>query len=242
MYRVLYIPKLACNLFCVRAAASMGNVVKFAATKCCIRNSKGNFCGIGSLKDKMYLLNCEPVLHEHVSVASENENNTDLWHQRLGHLSESLIKKMISNELVTGVEILKRAKLSFCEGCIEGKMHRKPFKPVGEIRSKRKLQCVHSDVCGPMPTESNGRKKYFVTFIDDYSRYCSVYLIQNKSEVLDKFKEFEAVTTTDSGQQICMLQSDNVGEYVLQEFETSNYIPIYCFCHHLLSLYTPDEG
>ena len=159
MYCVPYVPKLACNLFSVRAVASMGNVVKFAATKCWIRNSKGNLCGMGSLKDKMYLLNCEPVLHEHVSVASENENNTDLWHQRLGHLSGSLIKKIISNELVTGVEIPKRAELSFCEGCMEGKMHWKPYKPVGEIRSKRKLQCVQSDVCGPMPTESIGRNK-----------------------------------------------------------------------------------
>ena len=80
MYRVLHVPKLACNLFSVGAAASKENV-KFAATKCWIRNSKGKLCGMGSLKDKMYLLNCEPILHEHVSVASEKENSTDLWHQ-----------------------------------------------------------------------------------------------------------------------------------------------------------------
>ena len=54
-------------------------------------------------------------------------------------------------------------------------MHRKPFKPVGEIRSTKKLQLVHSDVCGPMHTESIGGKKYFVTFIDDYSRCCDVF-------------------------------------------------------------------
>ena len=59
MYRVLYVPKLACNL---RAAASKGNVVKFSATKCWIRNSKSNLCGMGPLQDKMYQLNCEPVL------------------------------------------------------------------------------------------------------------------------------------------------------------------------------------
>ena len=37
----------------------------------------------------------------------------------------------------------------------------------------RKLQRVHSDVCGPMPTDSIGGKKYFITFIDDYMR-CGV--------------------------------------------------------------------
>ena len=240
MYRVLYVPKLACNLFSVRAAVSKGNVVKFAATKCWIRNSKRNLCGMGSLKDKMYLLNCEPILHEHVSVASEKENSTDLWHQRLGHLSESLIKEMVSNEPVTGVKIPKRAELSFCEGCVEGKMHRKPFKPVGEIRSKRKLQCVHSDVCGPMPTESIGGKKYFVTFIDDYSRCCSVYFIRHKSEVLDKFKEFEAATTTDSGEEVCVLRSDNGGEYVLLEFET--YLKSRGIRHELTVPHSPQQN
>ena len=48
-------------------------------------------------------------------------------------------------------ECFKTAKLSFCEGCIEGKIYREPLKPVGEICSTEKLQLVHSDVCSPMP-------------------------------------------------------------------------------------------
>ena len=141
---------------------------------------------LGSLQ--VYQLNCEPVLQEQASVVSEKENSTDLWHLRLGHLSESLLKEMVSKELVTGVKIPKRAELSYCEGCVEGKMQRTPFKPVGDIHTKRKLQCVHSDMCGPMTTESIGGRKYFVTFIDDYSRCCSVFFMRHKSEVLDKSK------------------------------------------------------
>ena len=100
------------------------------------------------------------------------------------------------------MKIPKRAELSVCEGCVEGKMQRKPFKPVGEIRSTRRLQCVHSDVCGSMPTESIGGAKYFVTFIDNYWQCCGVYFMQHKSEVLDKFKVFEAATATDCRQPI----------------------------------------
>ena len=62
------------------------------------------------------------------------------------------------------MDVLKAAKLSFCERYIEGKMDHNPFKPVGEIHSTGKLQLIHSDVCGPMSTESIGGKKYFVTF------------------------------------------------------------------------------
>ena len=78
----------------------------------------------------------------------------------------------------------------FCEGCVEGKMSRQPHQSVGEICLVRKLQCVHSDVCGLMPTASIGGKRYFVTFIDDYTRCCRVYFIRSKSEVFEKFREF----------------------------------------------------
>ena len=101
-----------------------------------------------------------------------------------------------------------------------GKIHRKPFKPVGEIHSTRKLKLVHSDVCGPMQTESIGGRRYFVTFIDDYSRCCSVYFLRHKSEVLEKFKELEAITTNESDQRIGTLRTDNGGEYLSGVFKT----------------------
>ena len=85
-------------------------------------------------------------------------------------------------------------------------MARKPFKSVGEVYSVRKLQCVHSDVCGPMPTESIGRRRYFVTFVDEHSRYCRVYFLRNKSEVFKKLKEFE-LSTTECGEPMPTLRS-----------------------------------
>ena len=77
---------------------------------------------------------------------------------------------------------------------------------------------MHSDICGPMPTESIGGSKYFVTFIDNFSRCCAVYFLRNKSEVLDKFKEFEARASNDCGERIGTLWSDNGGEYLSKEF------------------------
>ena len=122
---------------------------------------------MGSLVDKMYQLDCERVPVEGAMMAHE-QSDINLWHQRLGHLSGQRIEKIAQKKIVTGVKFPKGAELSFCEGCVEGKMHRKQFKPVGEIRSTRKLQLVHSDVCGLMSNDSIGGSKYFVTFIDDY--------------------------------------------------------------------------
>ena len=57
-------------------------------------------------------------------------------------------------------------------------------------RVEELLELLHSDVCGPINVKTRGRYEYYVTFIDDYSRYGYVYLMHRKSETFDKFKEF----------------------------------------------------
>ena len=147
---------------------------------------------------------------------------------------------MVNQDLVKGVEIPKSTGISFCEKSVEGKMFRRPFKSAGEIRSTRKLQRVHSDVCGPMPVDSIGGKKYFVTFIDDYTRCCKVYFMKNKSEVFNKFKEFELCTTNECGLSIGTLRSDNGGEYLSKEFVS--YLQSRGIHHELTAPYSPSQN
>ena len=162
--------------------------------------------------DGLYHLDCKPFTVETAALATNQ--NIDLWHQRLGHLNAQQLSELARRNMSTGASIPKNAYMSFCEGCVEGKMHRKSFNSVGEIRSSRRLQLIHSDVCGPMQTPSLGGCKYFVTFIDDFTRCCKVYFMKHKSEVLEKFKDFETVYTNECGERICKLRSDNGGEYV----------------------------
>ena len=145
MHNVLFVPKLACSLFSVRAAAAKGNSIKFGNSKCWIRNSSGALCRTGLLVDKMYQLHCTPMKtseHVHTSTTMEPNKKIDLWHRRLEHLNEQQLKNIIQKELVTGAKFPRSEDLSFCEGCIEGKMHRGAFKPVGEIRTTKRLQLV----------------------------------------------------------------------------------------------------
>ena len=78
-------------------------------------------------------------------------------------------------------------------------MAAKPFEPVAEVQATRRLQAVHSDVCGPITPQSTGRSKNFVTFTDEYSRATSVHFMTRKSEVLEKFCEFEATVVGETG-------------------------------------------
>ena len=237
LYDVLYVPKLTCNLFSVRAAVAKGNAVEFGPDSCRIWDENGKLRGKGSLSDKLYQLDCQVVCTGYASVA---QSRSDLWHQRLGHVHESRLKKCVQNKFVQGIDVDEITELSFCEGCLAGKMCRKPFPTVGEIRSTRKLQLVHSDICGPMQTQSIGGAKYFVTFINDYTRCCAVYFMKFKSEVLDKFKEFEVTTTNDADRAIGSLRTDNGGEYLSSAFQ--NYLKEKGIRHELTVPHSPQQN
>ena len=144
-------------------------------------------------------------------------NKIDLWHQRLAHVNLKQLRQQIESS--DGVDIQSQGELSFCEACVQGKCHRKPHYPLKAIKSKEKLQLVHTDVCGPMQTQSFGESRYFITFSDDYSRYCRTYFLKSKSEALEKFKEFKASVETESGMKVKAMRADRGCEYLSDEFK-----------------------
>ena len=139
-----------------------------------------------------------------------------------------------------GITLPRDAEKKFCEACVQGKMHRAPHKPLKEIRSTERLQLVHTDVCGPMQTRSIGRNRYFITFTDDYSRCCKVYFMKEKSEALEKFKEFKAEFEKESGQSIKALRADRGGEYLSDEF--SSFLKSNGIRAEFTAAYTPQQN
>ena len=105
-----------------------------------------------------------------------------------------------------------------CESCLEGKMTKWPFNAKGR-RAQELLELVHTDVCGPMSTQAKGGYDYFITFMNDYSRYGYVYLMRRKSEAFEKFKEFRTEVENQLGKCITAIWSDRSGEYLLGDFK-----------------------
>jgi hypothetical protein len=85
------------------------------------------------------------------------------------------------------------------------------------------LQLVHSDLCGPLPSASFSGFKYFLTFIDDFSRCTWVYFLKLKSEVFDMFLAYKALVEKQSRHQLQKLRTNNGGEYVNNKFTTYYY-------------------
>jgi len=72
---------------------------------------------------------------------------------------------------------------------------------------------IHTDIWGPFTTPCMNGQEYFITFIDDFTRYMYLYLLKDKSEALDAFKVYKAEVEKQSGLNIKIVRSDRGGEY-----------------------------
>jgi hypothetical protein len=108
------------------------------------------------------------------------------WHSRLGHPSPHIVQKLAStNKILCSSE----SSESVCNACQQAKSHQLPY-PVSTSRSSKPVELVFYDVWGPA-TESVGHQRYYVTFIDDFSKFTWVYMLKSKSDVFQKFIEFQ---------------------------------------------------
>ena len=73
-----------------------------------------------------------------------------MWHAHFGHLNFASLLRLQKSEMVSSLPKLETPSKHVCEGCILGKMQRSSFPKDGQVRADRKLQLVHSDVCGPI--------------------------------------------------------------------------------------------
>lgn len=121
------------------------------------------------------------------------------WHTRLGHLNERSLKEMLLKDKAYGLEFDPNESISLCEICIKGKQIQSPFPKREEERTTELLEIVHTDICGPMRVKSKGGSKYFITFIDDKSRWCEIHFLKKKNEALAAFKQYKAYAENFTG-------------------------------------------
>uniref|UniRef100_A0A2N9HWT1 Integrase catalytic domain-containing protein n=1 Tax=Fagus sylvatica TaxID=28930 RepID=A0A2N9HWT1_FAGSY len=161
------------------------------------------------ISSNVYKLLGNTILGGVAAVAESEDDDTLLWHMRLGHMSERGMRELHKRNLLTGI---KSCKLDFCKYCIMGKQCRVRFKTATH-KTKGILDYVHSDIWGPVRTPSKGGAQYFMSFIDDYSRKVWVYFLKNKSEAFAKFKIWKAEVENQTGRKIKCLRTDNGTEY-----------------------------
>nr|GEU47298.1 retrotransposon protein, putative, Ty1-copia subclass [Tanacetum cinerariifolium] len=159
-----------------------------------------------------------------------------LWHCRLGHINKKHIEKLQHDALLNSIDL--RA-FENCVLCMSGKMVRKPYTHQVK-RAKDLLGIKHTDVCGPFKIISRQGASYFITFIDDFSRYGYVYLLKQKHEVFETFKVFQKEVENQLGKTIKSLHFDRGVEYMSQEF--LDHLKDHEIIVHRTPPYTPQHN
>ena len=219
--RVLHVPKLGCNLL---AVFYLTRTKRFRVA---IEDDHVHFMRDGSV------LFTAHVDHNHVgrllgqtvtfaqSAAAVSTCTLDLalWHRRFAHRNLEDVRKAINQSLVNGAHLRSTAQPDpICEPCIAGHQHR-PNVPKTATRTTNICDLIHSDLHGPLPIQSREGYRYWVTFIDDMSRFMAVVPLRNKFEVFNAFKRFQAYAETQTGRKIKGFRNDKGGEYISNAFK-----------------------
>lgn len=230
---VLCVPTLTTNLLSVSQLLSQGNSVSFVNGGCNIYNRKKMLVARATLVNGVYKLNSPGHLTAACMVSNE------IWHSRLGHINSTYLNKM--QNAVEGLSLNKKIDInkSTCVTCCEGKQNRLPF-PNVDKRSTDLLNIVHADVCGPMESVSLGGSRYFVIFIDDYSRMTYIYFMKNKNEVFQHFKDYKVKVENLLERKIKILRTDNGGEFCNSQFD--GFLGNCGIIHQKTNAYTPEQN
>ena len=142
----------------------------------------GLFVGKSYACDAIFKLNIENNKAFTSSVYMLSSIN--FWHARLCHINSRYIGIMSS------LGLIPRLSKDFekCETCNQAKITKKPHKSV--VRNTELLKLIHSSLCEFEGILARGGNRYIITFIDDFSKYTTVYLLKNKSDAFENFKDF----------------------------------------------------
>lgn len=209
---VLFVPDLGTSLLSVNKLTKLGFKVEFDKDVCYIK-ANNKVLAKGTIHGKLYkLINNNQAMN--VTTKEFSEGCIHLWHRRFGHRDPNAIYLMKKESLVEGLKLRSCGHKITCEVCIQGKMSKKPFPKKSLTKSNNILDLIHTDLCGPMHTITPGGKRYVLSFIDDYSKYTTVYLIRSKDEVLEKLREFVKLMQNKFHKKPKVLRSDRGKEYV----------------------------
>jgi transposase InsO family protein len=217
LYETFVVPSFRRNLVSISALDKYGFTCTFGDGKFGLSlNSKQVGSGFLSVYDNLYSLDVNSSYLEalHTDTRSlkrklTNHNSASLWHKRLGHISKRRIERLVSNEILEPLHDF--SDLNNCVNCIKGKQTN--LRKYEAKRCSQVLELIHTDICGPFPTPTRNGQRYFITFIDDYSRYGYIYLIKEKAQALDMFKSFKAEVELQLNKRIKAIRSDRGGEY-----------------------------
>ncbi|GJS75740.1 retrovirus-related pol polyprotein from transposon TNT 1-94 [Tanacetum coccineum] len=171
----------------------------------------GKVIGRGIRKKGLYVMKLGNKPKDKICLATIDENST-LWHRRLGHANMRLIQSLASKELVRNLPKLKFDQ-HFCDACKIGKQAHVSHKAKNIVSTTRCLELLHMDLFGPSAVRSYGGNRYTLVIVDDYSRYTWTRFLKDKTEAFDQFEIFSKKIQNQLGCTIVSIRTDHGREF-----------------------------
>jgi histone deacetylase 1/2 len=201
---VLLVPEIRKNLLSIHQFCVDNNVYfEFHSFYFLVKDYSGKVLHRGYLHDGLYQFTHKSSLPQALSsVRSE-------WHRRLGHASNPVLNKVLTS---LSFPVEKNKTSHVCPECQMAKSHSLPFKKSNSV-SLHPLDLIFTDVWGPASVLSTSGAKYYVSFLDDYSKFLWLFPLKLKSDVENVFLNFQTYVEKQFDRKIKAIQSDWGGEY-----------------------------
>nr|GEW86116.1 hypothetical protein [Tanacetum cinerariifolium] len=198
------------NLFSVDQFCDADLEVAFRKSTCYIHDLKGNDLLTGSYGTDLYSITLQDTNYPNLIclMAKATSSQAWLWHRRLSHLNFDTISLLSKNNIVVGLPKLRFVKDHLCSSCELEKAKQKSFHTKLTPSSKRQLQLLHIDLCGPMRVASINGKRYVLVIVDDYSRYTWTHFLRSKDETPEVLIDFLRLVQRGLQAQVRVFRTD----------------------------------
>ncbi|KAI5339023.1 hypothetical protein L3X38_018295 [Prunus dulcis] len=190
----------------------------------------------GSSSDGLYHIQATPHLARQLAFYGELTTQ-EVWHARLGHPSHSVFTTLLHKyHLPVNGTIISNKN---CHICPLGKSCRLPFE-YRQLHAQSSLALLHLDVWGPAPVPSNFGYHYYLSIVDDHTRFTWLYPLAKKSDVFPTFITFKKMVENRFSSKIKQLQVDGGGEFINKLFLA--FLRDHGISHQISCPYTPQQN
>ncbi|GJT02274.1 putative ribonuclease H-like domain-containing protein [Tanacetum coccineum] len=230
---VYFVKKLKFNLFIVSQMCDKKNSVLFTEIKCLILSFDFKLPDENQVmlkihrKDNMYsfdLKNVVPSKGLTCLIAKATNDESNMWHRRLGHINFKTMNKLVKGNLVRGLPLKIFEKYHSCVACQKGKQHKDSCKSKLMSSVSQPLQILHMDLFGPTFVKCIMGKAYCLVVTDDYRRFSWVFFLAKKDETSGILKNFITGIENQLNHKVKIIRCDNGTEF--KKYEMNQFCGI----------------
>ena len=234
---VLYVPQLSFILVSTsKLSLNLNCNLIFSSNNCVIQdNQTKESIDIVSVKAGLYAFESSFFRNTATHTIAPSFNCTvkdiNLWHYTMGHLSDERL-----NVLRTKYSYIPAEKPHVCDVCLRAKQKKLPF-ALSRSHNANMFELLHMDIWGPCSVISMHSFRYFLTIVDDFSRFTWVISLHTKSEVRNHIVNFIAYIENQFKTTVKIIRTDNGAEFAMKKFFSSKGI-----VHQTTCVETPEQN